>query len=196
MSRYRGKIVKLNKLVIGFLLMFLLSISVASASHDSFGYYGSNTDRYYEDYQRDYTFDSTESFVRNSNVDYNDPYYYGYSPYNRYGGSVSDFESYSSQTSFERHDRYTRSFETDRYSRPNRYYNNYNSYGNFGNPYSGGYGNNFRDSRNSYYGNDYGNNYGANSFRNSYGNGYGNNNGYYDSFGRGVPSYSYNSRYY
>ena len=153
-----------TRLVIGVLLVFLMSVSGVAAYHSG-GFSGDNY-RYYEDYQRDYRLDESESFTRDSSTDYNDPYYYdgyGYDPYsygrNSYGrNSVRDRESFSSSTSFERHDRYTREYSSDydyyrpsyrspygsnsgynspgRYYRNNYDYNSYDRYGNYRDPYS------------------------------------------------------------
>lgn len=159
---------QLQKLGVGFLLVFLMSISVASA------YPGDS--RYYEDYQRDYYFDETDTFSRSIEVDYDDPYYYGNSYYSGYPYSYgypayrsgfSDRETFSSTISFERHDRYTREFRTDvDYYQP---YNRYNGYNNYG-------------------GNNYGGRYNRYAYREpSYNS--------YDYFGSGVPRYNYQYYY-
>lgn len=155
---------QLQKLGVGFLLVFLMSISVASA------YPGDS--RYYEDYQRDYYFDETNTFSRSIEVDYDDPYYYGNSYYSGYPYSYgypayrsgfSDRETFSSTISFERHDRYTREFRTDV-----DYYQPYNRYGY----------------------NNYGGRYDRYAYRDPYY--YGNS---YDYFGSGVPRYNYQYYY-
>lgn len=153
---------KYMKSVIG-LLILLLTVSVAAGQ-----IYGDN--RYYEDYQRDYYFDESDSFSRTIDADYEDPYYYsnnyyGY-PYGSANSGFSDYESYSSSTTFERHDSYTREFRSDfDYYTPSYRYNRYNYYDDYN------YGSRYP----SYYGYDY---YGG-----------------YDQFGRGTPNYN-RDRYY